>query len=101
MANIAQQGKEPETSKITDTERLDFMLDKARKLVYEVVGYNGRGTSFIDVYVEEGFMSDRRFAAIHTEVQNLSEDCTPQIKREAIDLAILEIRAKLKNGLPV
>lgn len=84
-----------ETSEvITDSQRLDFMLEKSRKLVYEVIGYNGRGQSFIDVYVEQGFMSERRFGAVHIEVQNLSEDCTPQTKRAAIDLAITEIRSE-------
>lgn len=83
-----------ETSEITDTERLDFMLDKSRKLIYEVVGYNGRGTSFIDVYVEQGFMSDRKFEAVRIEVQSLSEDCTPEHKRVAIDLAIIEVRGE-------
>lgn len=79
---------------ITDTERLDFMLDKSRKLVYEVVGYSGRGTSFIDVYVEQGFMSDRKFDAVRIEVQSSDKCCAPETKREAIDLAIIEVRSE-------
>lgn len=90
---LEAKAPEPEVGDITDSQRLDFMLDKSRKLIYEVVGYNGRGTSFIDVYVEQGFMSDRRFDAVRIEVQSLSEDCTPEHKRQAIDLAIKEFNS--------
>lgn len=83
-----------ETSEITDTERLDFMLEKHRKLIYEVVGYDGRGSSFIDIYVEQGFMADRRFEAIRAKVENLSVDHTPEQKRAAIDLAIIQTRSE-------
>lgn len=94
VADKSDMPAESETSEITDTDRLDFMLEKSRKLVYEVVGYSGRGTSWIDIYVEQGFMAARRFEAIRAEVENLSVDHTPEQKRAAIDLAIIEVRGE-------
>lgn len=75
---------------ITDTQRLDFMLEKHRNIVVHVIGSNFAGdTTYYRVYVEQGIMGDHMFPGM--EVQGSINDCiTPEIKREAIDLAINE-----------
>lgn len=78
---------------ITDSERLVFMLDKYRVVVTEVVGSNGRGDTFYEVYVEEGFMADHRYPSVKV-VGNISTSMNFATKREAIDLAINEVRSE-------
>lgn len=84
----------PETKEeITDSERLVFMLDKYRVVVTEVVGSNGRGDTFYEVYVEEGFMANRRYPAVKV-VGNINTAMNLASKRESIDLAINEVRSE-------
>lgn len=78
---------------ITDSERLVFMLDEYRVVVTEVVGSNGRGDTFYEVYVEEGFMADRRYPSVHV-TGNISTPMNFATKREAIDLAIIQSRSE-------
>lgn len=70
-----------------DTARLDFMLLDCRKVVVE------RVPGALEVYVEEGFMSDRRYGAITVsgDCDNESEQVA-KIYRHAIDLAMAEVR---------
>jgi hypothetical protein len=83
--------QEPEG--ITDTERLNFMLDKCRKVVVEIEGWGSEGRHFA-VYVEEGFMSDKTYQAVRLTQEELdgASEQGRQIKREAIDLAINETK---------
>lgn len=77
---------------ITDTERLDFMLEKHRKLIISLTGIGTRGRAY-EVYVEEGFMGSREYTPVcvkapegnFQDVHNAAE-----YKRQAIDLAINE-----------
>lgn len=77
---------------ITDTERLDFMLEKHRKVVVSLIGIGTQGRGF-DVYIEEGFMANREYTpvrvfAVEGGLQDLPN--ATEIKREAIDRAINE-----------
>lgn len=70
---------------ITDTQRLDFMLARWRKVVSEVTPRNH------EVYVEEGFMGDKSYPAVvvsNDDWAKLDKDGEAAIKRQAIDLAI-------------
>lgn len=80
---------------ITDTERLDFMLSKARNVVVEVAGWGSEGSHY-EVYVEEGVMGDRQYDAVRFTQQNFKggSDEGRKIKREAIDLAIIQSRSE-------
>lgn len=79
---------------ITDTERLDFMLSEHRKVVIEIEGWGSLGRHYA-VYVEEGFMADLQYDAVRfTQAEEFSGN-SPQgtaIKRQAIDLAINELK---------
>lgn len=75
---------------ITDTERLDFMLSKSRQIIVEVEGWGSEGSHHA-VYVEEGFMADKQYPAVRFTGKT-SEPCSLELKREAIDLAILETK---------
>lgn len=79
---------------ITDTQRLDFMLSEHRKVVIEIEGWGSLGRHYA-VYVEEGFMGDRQYDAVKfTQAEEFSGS-SPQgaeIKRQAIDLAINELK---------
>lgn len=68
-------------SEFTDTERLDFMLSKSRKVVVEVRPYGGR-----DIYVEEGFTGTTTYGAVC--LTNPSAQVEGQAKRLAIDIAL-------------
>lgn len=97
MLTLASINAEPETEEeITDTTRLNFMLNKQRKVSVEVAGW-GNGTRYYEVYVEEGFMSDKKYPSVritsNTE-ENFQGVYGMEIKREAIDLAINEVRSK-------
>ena len=77
---------------ITDTERLDFMLLKHRKVIVSLVGIGTRGRSF-EVYVEEGFMASREYTPVLVHAPEGNFENVPngdEIKRQAIDLAINE-----------
>ena len=70
---------------LDDTQRLDFMLAKWRKVVAEVTPRNH------EVYVEEGFMGDKTYPAVvvsNEDWANLDKAGEAAIKRQAIDLAI-------------
>lgn len=76
---------------LTDTARLDFMLAKWRKVVCEVTPRNH------EVYVEEGFMSDKTYPAVeiaNEEWAKLDKAGEAAIKRQAIDLAIKNQKEK-------
>lgn len=79
---------------ISDTKRLDFMLDKHRKVIFENVW--GRHT---ETYVEEGFMADRKYAPVVTTepFAEWSEVFKKSIQRQAIDLAITEFEQNEKS----
>ncbi|AXC36510.1 hypothetical protein HOT57_gp66 [Pseudomonas phage phCDa] len=84
----------PEPVGITDTERLDFMLRKSRKVVVEIEGWGSEGRHYA-VYVEEGFMADKTYSAVRFTQEEDFNGVDPhgvKIKREAIDLAINETK---------
>jgi len=68
-------------SEFTDTQRLDFMLSKFRKVVVEVLPFGGR-----DIYVEEGFMGNKTYGAVRLTNSSAQEE--DQAKRMAIDIAL-------------
>lgn len=80
---------------ITDTERLDFMMSKARQVVVELEGWGSEGRHFA-VYVTEGPMSDKEYDAVRFTAEDFkaSSEEGRKIKREAIDLAINESRSE-------
>lgn len=69
-----------------DTQRLDFMLCKCRKVCVEAL-YNGNH----EIYVEEGFMGEKKYpAALALDSGDIKWN-SPEgmaLKRQAIDLAI-------------
>lgn len=79
---------------ITDTMRLDFLLSAYRKVVIELEGWGSMGRHYA-VYVEEGFMGDKQYEAVRfTQAEEFSGN-SPEgaaIKRQAIDLAINELK---------
>jgi hypothetical protein len=86
--------EEPETKdEITDSERLVFMLEKHRQVVTASVGFNGHGDNFFEVYVQEGFMGEKRYPSAKF-TGNLTTKTAFATKREAIDLAIIESRGE-------
>jgi hypothetical protein len=69
---------------LDDTDRLNFMLEKHRKVVVELVP--GRGH---EVYVEEGFMGDKQYPpAAHAGDWADGSAAAKEVKRKAIDVAI-------------
>ncbi|AUF99778.1 hypothetical protein CXQ81_03950 [Pseudomonas sp. 09C 129] len=69
---------------LDDTARLDFMLEKHRKVVVELIPGKRH-----EVYVEEGFMSDKQYpAVIHTGDWANGTAAVKELKRKAIDAAI-------------
>lgn len=68
-------------SEFTDTQRLDFMLSKYRKVVVEVLPFGCR-----DIYVEEGFMGDKTYGAVRLTNPSAQEE--ERAKRKAIDIAL-------------
>lgn len=84
-------GQAPATG-ITDTERLDFMLSKSRKVVVEITGWGSEGSHYA-IYVEEGTMGDKSYPAVEFSQEAQFKHTTPEgvaTKRQAIDLAINE-----------
>ena len=73
-----------EPDAMDDTARLNFMLEKHRKVVVELVP--GRRH---EVYVEEGFMADEQYPAVtHTGEWADASATAKEVKRKAIDAAI-------------
>lgn len=70
---------------VPDTARLNFMLQKNRKVICERLPHDN-----FEVYVEEGFMGDKRHPGVRYSGnwENGSHEAL-EIKREAIDRAIL------------
>jgi hypothetical protein len=72
------------TTSIEDTARLDFMLEKHRKVVVELIP--GRRH---EVYIEEGFMADEQYPAVnHAGDWSDSSAAAKEVKLKAIDAAI-------------
>lgn len=71
---------------ITDTERLEFMLKKSRKVVVEDC------YSRYEIYVEEGFMGDKKYSPVHVTIpyKDWATGERLHYQRQAIDLAITE-----------
>jgi hypothetical protein len=80
---------------ITDTERLDFMLSKGRRVVTEIEGWGSRG-QYYAVYVTQGTFEDIKYPAVcfTAEDYKASSEEGRKITREAIDLAIIESRSE-------
>ncbi|MFU6893279.1 hypothetical protein ACM76Q_10760 [Pseudomonas aeruginosa] len=69
---------------LDDTARLNFMLEKHRKVVVELVP--GRRH---EIYVEEGFMADEQYPAVtHAGDWADGSAAAKEVKRKAIDAAI-------------
>lgn len=81
-------------SVITDSQRLDFMLDKCRKVVTEISGF-GDGITHYEIYVEEGYMSDKTYKSVKHSGDDFSRhgELGHQLQRQAIDLAIKEFNS--------
>lgn len=79
-------------------ERLAFILDKHRKVVVERLPSRG-DEDRIEVYVEEGFMGDKRYPAAKFS-GDWSSDPSVQLetKRHAIDLAIAAAPSAQQQG---
>lgn len=70
---------------ITDTQRLDFILRKCRKVIVERLPNN-----CLEVYVEEGFMGETQHPVIaHRGDWAEASAEAAAVKRKAIDAAIL------------
>ncbi|SFA47889.1 hypothetical protein [Metapseudomonas otitidis] len=70
---------------ITDTQRLDFILRKCRKVIVERLPNN-----CLEVYVEEGFMGETQHPVIaHRGDWAEASTEAAAVKRKAIDAAIL------------
>lgn len=74
--------REPEFV-LADTARLDFMLQKSRKLVYERLSHDN-----FEVYVEEGFFGKRYPCVNYSGTWDGGSPEGLEIQREAIDAAI-------------
>jgi hypothetical protein len=88
--------EEPETKEeISDTERLDFILRKGRQVVTEIEGWGSEGRHYA-IYVTEGVMDDKEYPAVRFTAESFSQISEEgrKIKREAIDLAIIESRGE-------
>lgn len=71
---------------LDDTARLNFMLEKHRKVVVELVLFPRRHH---EVYVEEGFMADEQYPAVtHAGDWANGSATAKEVKRKAIDAAI-------------
>ncbi|RRV35573.1 hypothetical protein EGI94_00240 [Stutzerimonas stutzeri] len=69
---------------LDDTARLNFILEKHRKVVVELVPGQRH-----EVYVEEGFMADEQYPAItHAGAWSDGSAAAKEVKRKAIDAAI-------------
>ena len=76
----------PVVVEITDTERLEFMLKKSRKVVVEDCFRHH------EIYVEEGFMGDKKYSPVHVGLPYKEWAPGDRLiyQRQAIDLAITE-----------
>jgi hypothetical protein len=86
----------PETKdEISDSERLDFILRKGRQVVTEIEGWGSEGRHYA-IYVTEGVMDDKKYPAMRFTAEdfNSAGEEGRKIKREAIDLAIIEFRSE-------
>lgn len=70
---------------LDDTARLNFMLEKHRKVVVELVPDRN-----YEVYVEEGFMGDKQYPAVTHDAGDWGDAfaAEKEVKRKAIDAAI-------------
>lgn len=69
---------------LDDTARLNFLLEKHRKVAVELVPGQRH-----EVYVEEGFMADEQYPAItHAGAWSDGSAAAKEVKRKAIDAAI-------------
>lgn len=76
---------------LNDTARLDFMLEKHRKVVVELIP--GRCH---EVYIEEGFMGDEQYPAVtHSGDWDDSSAAAKGAKRQAIDAAIKSLQVEV------
>jgi hypothetical protein len=74
----------PIPSALDDTARLDFLLEKHRKVAVELIP--GRRH---EIYVEEGFMSDVQYPSVaFTGDWDNSSAAAKHAKRKAIDVAM-------------
>ena len=73
-----------------DTERLDFILSKSRTVTTEILpdGYA--------LYVEEGLMGDKIYP--HVKASTVGRENRKALQRQAIDLAIAEIRLNVAKS---
>lgn len=68
----------------SDTQRLDFMLSNCRKVICERLPHDN-----FEVYVEEGFMGDKRYPGVcYSGDWERGSPEALEIQREAIDAAI-------------
>lgn len=75
---------------VGDVERLDFMLNEWRKVVCELLPHDN-----FEVYVEEGFMGDKRYPGVRYSGEwSKGSPEALEIQREAIDAAILANRVQ-------
>ncbi|RRV41300.1 hypothetical protein EGJ86_07390 [Pseudomonas sp. o96-267] len=82
VAGLSAQ--QPGAGSMPDAARLDFMLDKWRKVVCELLPHDN-----FEVYVEEGFMGDKRYPGVRYSGEwNQGTPQALEIQREAIDAAI-------------
>ena len=71
-----------------DAARLDFMLDGYRKVVLERLPSRD-GKDRMEIYVEEGFMGDKRYPAVAFSGDWGADPAAQlEIKRRAIDAAL-------------
>lgn len=88
-----------ETSEITDSVRLEFLLRKGRQVVTEIEGWGSEGRHYA-IYVTQGTMGDHEFPAVRftrgDDFDSTSEEAF-KFKREAIDLAIHEDRNQVRE----
>lgn len=92
--HMATAGDNPD--EITDSERLEFLLRKGRQVVVEIEGWGSEGRHYA-VYVTEGTFDDVKYPAVRfsqeEDFSGVSEEGF-KVKREAINLAIIESRSK-------
>lgn len=71
---------------LDDTARLNFMLEKFRQVMVELVPSRSHDH---EVYVEEGFMADKKYPAVTNAGDWVDASAvSKEVKRKAIDAAI-------------
>lgn len=80
----------PADVEITDTERLEFMLKKSRRVVVEMC------FSHHEIYVEECFMGGKKYSPVHIALPYEKWEKGDRLiyQRQAIDLAITESKVQ-------